>query len=355
WNNRNVHSGEDLQCWFSRTVDLFLYDAIFSLNYISELSKICNEHKIKYIAWTYEPLCEAINVKETIDNKCNHIFSFDRKEVQQKQNAGIDTVRHLPMGIHLGRLKKTRISKEDRLKYSADISFVGDLYEKETESLTQNMNDAATGYIEALIDMQSILYGCYFLEELMNEKVFYKILCEEIKSLDEDEMEVKRVELINRMAYMATRKERLILINLLGKYHDMRCYCSESRGILDDTDRRYISDYMNEFPKIAVCSKINLSPTTRNIQTAIPVQSLEIMGGGGGFLLSNYQEELVENYVDGEEVVVYESYVDAMEKATYYLKHKETREQIRKNGYIKTCASFNMDTQIKTILKNVEL
>ena len=50
-------------------------------------------------------------------------------------------------------------------------------------------------------------------------------------------------------------------------------------------------------------SKINLNITLRSITSGMPLRALDIMGAGG-FLLSNYQQELAENYIDGEELVL---------------------------------------------------
>ena len=54
-----------------------------------------------------------------------------------------------------------------------------------------------------------------------------------------------------------------------------------------------------------------------------------------GFLLTNYQEDMLEYFEPGIDFVYYDSYEDLMKKADYYLNHEEERQQIAKNGYEK--------------------
>ena len=70
-----------------------------------------------------------------------------------------------------------------------------------------------------------------------------------------------------------------------------------------------------------------------------------------GFLLSNYQMELAEYFVEGEEMVMYESMEDAYMKCKFYLENKELRDTILEKGYQKVCRDFNMEDRIKTMFE----
>ena len=80
------------------------------------------------------------------------------------------------------------------------------------------------------------------------------------------------------------------------------------------------------------CSDINLNITVKCLQTGIPQRALDIMGCGG-FLLSNYQEELLDVLVPDRDFVYYESFTDAFEKAKFYLEHEDLRKKIARSGY----------------------
>lgn len=72
--------------------------------------------------------------------------------------------------------------------------------------------------------------------------------------------------------------------------------------------------------------------------------------GAGGFLLSNYQEELLEHFVNEEEMVVYESMEDAVAKIDFYLRHEELRVKIAENGKRKTLKEHSLQDRLEQIL-----
>ncbi|MBR4515119.1 MAG: glycosyltransferase family 1 protein [Lachnospiraceae bacterium] len=68
--------------------------------------------------------------------------------------------------------------------------------------------------------------------------------------------------------------------------------------------------------------------------------------GMGGFLLSNYQPELDEFFVDGEDLVLYTSTHDLINKVEYYLSHEEERTAIALNGQQKVFSLFSIEHQL---------
>ena len=109
-------------------------------------------------------------------------------------------------------------------------------------------------------------------------------------------------------------------------------------------------DYVEEMPKIFACTKINLNPPLRCIQSGIPLRALDVMGAGG-LLLSNYQPELSEQFADREEVVLYESVEDAFAKAKFYLEHEEIRREIAIRGQQKVFTEYALQERFGEILE----
>lgn len=76
---------------------------------------------------------------------------------------------------------------------------------------------------------------------------------------------------------------------------------------------------------------------------------LDILGAGG-FLLSNWQQELDEYYTDGTDVVMYKSLNELVNKAEYYLSHEDERRNIAINGHQKTNKLFELNKKLSEIL-----
>ena len=122
--------------------------------------------------------------------------------------------------------------------------------------------------------------------------------------------------------------------------------------MLPHVKNRGIADSERVMPKIFKCSKIHLNITLRSIKSGVPQRALDIMGCGG-FLMANYQPELAEYFIPGEDLVLYDSVDDLIQKIDYYLSHEEERLQIAKNGYEKVKRYHTYDTRLTEILNTV--
>ncbi len=108
-------------------------------------------------------------------------------------------------------------------------------------------------------------------------------------------------------------------------------------------------DYHREMPQVFKNSKINLNITLRSIHTGIPLRVLDILSCGG-FVLSNYQEELAEYFKVGEELELFENPDEAAEKIDYYLTHEEERQKIAGQGQQAVWERFDLKQQLKKLL-----
>ena len=68
-------------------------------------------------------------------------------------------------------------------------------------------------------------------------------------------------------------------------------------------------------------------------------------------MLTNMQPELMEYFIPGEDVAVYEDMKDMIAKVQFYLEHEELRKRIAHNGYLKACEMFRFDDRIKYMLE----
>ena len=64
--------------------------------------------------------------------------------------------------------------------------------------------------------------------------------------------------------------------------------------------------------------------------------------GSGGFLLTNFQEDLLDDFIPKEDFVFYESETDFIRQIAWYLSHEKERQQIIDNciGKMKESHTF---------------
>lgn len=340
----------NLEAVFSANVDA---DYVFSFNYSPIISNACQEKNIKYISWVYDsPFMNIYSF--TVPNPVNRIFVFDYALFQEFEQAGIDTVFYMPLGVDEDYLEK-RCGKIDEIfggthaeKFDSDISLVGSLYTEKQHRLYDKFDGIspyAKGYLDALVESQKHIYGEFILERLLPDQIeeemqlFYP--CDPNPTTV---MTPKQIYSQFVLARQVTSIERREILEMLGKIElpDSKLsggngkivrslYTNDSSVKIQGWNNMGPVDYYEKMPLVFRDSKINLNITLRSIKTGIPLRIFDIMGAGG-FVLTNYQAELLEYFTPGEDLVIYEDYEDLKNKVEYYLTHEDERRKIAENG-----------------------
>lgn len=327
------------------------FDVCFSTLIYPIIALLCFEHNIPYVVWSYD---SPINLQtpEGLDYPTNHFYLFDKSEVKRWNQLGYFCFHHLPLAVNTQRLKK--ICRYDS-SFSCDVSMMGKLYNSTLPYLRNFMNQYCQGYIDSLINIQLNMYGCFLIDNALTDSLLSQIN----SSLSEKEAEftnVTKAQLSYSISTQITYIERITLLRQLASKCKTNLYTynisQNEKKLLNNVNINGPVSYGFEMPNLFYSSKINLNPTLKNIQTGICLRALDILGCGG-FLLSNYQEELAEHFIDGKEIVLYESIDDAVEKAYFYLKHDALRNKIALAGQERTAKDFKFRDRIKILFSEL--
>lgn len=334
------------------------YDFVFSFNYIPIVSNICNEFEMPYVSWVYDsPYIHVYSY--TVLNPCNYIFLFDYAVYQELHGAGIQTVYYLPLAVNPERILRLNNTPDKKAKFGADISFVGSLYNEPKHRLYDKFADVspyAKGYLDAIIDAQKKVYGYYFLGELLDDSILEEL--QRVYPTDPNAPSVMKPRDIYAdyvLARQVTALERQEILKLLGERipnRNIKLFTNNVQTNIAGVKVAGQVDYNKEMPYVFANSKINLNISLKSIKTGIPLRVFDIMGSKG-FLLTNYQEELLQYFEPGVDFVYYENYEDLLAKAEYYLAHEEERLEIAENGYRKVCAEHRIEMRIREMIEVV--
>lgn len=99
---------------------------------------------------------------------------------------------------------------------------------------------------------------------------------------------------------------------------------------------------------------LNLSNASVPMSQQIKGRNFEIPGCGG-FLLTNYVENLEEYYNINQEIVCFDQVDDLIDKARYYLTHEAERALIAEAGYRRTLLDHTFDARFIEILRIINL
>lgn len=344
FSNKDTRQNAEIEAALMEKLHETVPDAVFSFNYFPLVSNVCKKEGLPYLSWIYDSPYVMLYSYTTV-NPCNHIHVFDKALCREFQTAGIKTVHYLPMAANTDRL--------DRLSAATayDVSFVGSLY---TESHNffdrmKTLSDYARGYLEGLMNAQMQIQGYNFIQESLSPimEELYQAL-----PMDPNPDGVETREYLYAQ-YVINRKltglERLRLLTAISQRHTLDLFTIDKTFTLPNLRNHGTADYYTEMPLVFKKSRINLNISLRSIRSGIPLRAFDIMGCGG-FLLSNYQEDFLENFTPGEDFVCYESEQDLLQKIDYYLAHEDERQAIAKNGHDKVAAAHTYRDRVRQML-----
>lgn len=322
------------------------YQAVLSVNFSPLISEICEKSGIRYVSWVYDSPVHIKNLA-SMKRSVNQIYFFDRGEADGYRKMGIDA-RHMTLAADTGVFGQT-IANAAKYSYDTDISLIGKLYQTEYQYFTAPLSGYLRGYLEGIVNSQLKIYGGYLIPELINQDLLAQMNADYQKA-SKDGFVMGRRELEFMLACETTGRERYLALSLLSGRHQVDLYSEDQDDRLKNVRARGYADYYKEMPSIFAKSRVNLNISLKTIRTGIPLRAIDVMGCGG-FLISNFQEELAEHFVLGEECVVYESLEDLCVKTEYYLKHEAERKKIAAAGFEKVKRDFTFEERIKKMLE----
>lgn len=331
------------------------FDCVFTVNFYPSISDLCNVYHIRYVSWIVDsPVLELF--ASSISNEWNRVFVFDREQYREIHRYNPGRIFHYPLAVDTEYKQKNifeAIAGNRAEKFRSDISFVGSLYsEKDPMNDLKDAPPYLTGYLEGICEAQLKVYGYYFIEEMLNEKImedfkshvhsYYSMKCDNYLT---DRMIIGQYYLGNHITSM----ERQRLIARISENNPTDVYTRSDTSSIKKANCRGGCETLTEMPVIFHESRINLNPTSKAIRSGIPLRVFDILACEG-FLLSNYQTELCELFVPGEDFVYYESIDQVPELTEYYLEHETERREIAHNGYVKVKDQYNYMVRLNGLL-----
>lgn len=331
------------------------YHYVFSLNFVPVVSRACKIFEIPYISWSVD--CpEFMLFSKTLSNSCNYVFLFDRDMVQKFSSRNPNHIFYMPLGTNTERWDKIKVSKEDRKRFQTDVSFVGSLYTDKSKYRSYEMDkllpDYLRGFCNGLVEAQLKVYGYNFLDDVVTEE-----MAQEFKKyagwdeLPEDYVDVTKETVANDfLGLRCTELERIRLLRKISENFSLDMYTQSDSKFVPNANYQGVVNYTTDMAKVFQCSKINLNFTSKSIKTGVPLRIFDILGAGG-FLLTNYQQELPEYFDIGQDLVVYENEEDLIWKIQYYLEREEERMQIARNGQKKVRQLYTWKHRVEDIME----
>lgn len=148
------------------------FDFCFSYNFFPLMATACYKCNINtfLLSMTVHKLNYILILSHTL---LIIFFLFDSSLVTQFQKEGVSTFYYMPLPVNANRIHSLLQKPYDSARLSADVSFVGSLY-NENHNLydsLQGISSYTKGYLDAIMQAQSHVYGYNFLEECLTPPI----------------------------------------------------------------------------------------------------------------------------------------------------------------------------------------
>lgn len=329
---------------------------VITQDFSAVVARACDAAHIPYISWVYDSPQRSLYLKEAL-LPMNYIFVFDKKQCERLKAIGIQHVFHQPLAGNIAKASILKITDEDIEKYSSDISFVGQMYQRSyQESFFRCAPPEAKEQFDLFFSKTVCNWkkGCTIFNQLgpdANEYMLRGLIEQDYNNYRIDKKYAGEVLIVATTIAGMERKAVLCEAAQLGQCDLYTNSLVEEKAFANVRIHPPI-DYNSEIYKVYFSSKINLNITMRAIESGIPQRIFDIMSVGG-FVLTNEQEEIEELFTPGVDLVTFQSLDEMKDKIGYYLSHERERIRIAMNGYQKVRDYYSYPHQLTTILKNL--
>ena len=332
---------------------------VFSINFFPALAEICNIYQVVYVSWTVDvPVMELFS--PALSRPCNRCFMFDRSQYEYFRDRNPGHIFHLPLATNTERWDRVigTASAAERRRFSSDVSFIGSLYkEKNPYPKVRGLSDRIRGYLDGVMNAQMQLWGVNFLEHMITDEVlseFEKNVADMHMPLCDGDIAAQRYLIAHSfLGSQLAETERTLYLGALSEHFPLELYTLSDASALPKANvHPKGANSLTEMPLIFHESRINLNITMRPIATGLSLRLFDVCGCGG-FLLTNYQEELPELYEPGLEVETFSSAEELLDKTGWYLEHEEERAAIARAGYERTKAGHTYEKRITEMVRIV--
>ena len=322
------------------------YDCVFSYDFFPNISEVCQEYEIPYISWVFD--CPHYTLDSpAVNNDVNRIYVFDRAMYEDMRGKGIETINYSPLAVNKLRLSEVCRQLDDEtggnIVYEHDVCFLGNLYDNEYNFYDQVnfLPDGLKGYLDGVIAAQERFFG----SDLFSDKrvVTDEIMSELRKYINFEDtgtytLNYDRI-LLDILRKKVTVNERHNILRSMGAHYDTVLYTAPGARAIDNVKNLGMAHYTMKMPRVFHRSKVNLNISLRSILSGVPLRVLDILAAGG-FLVTSYQPEIAEYFIDGEDLVIAYTPEEMVEKVGFYLENDDLRRQIALNGQKKVFENF---------------
>ena len=287
-------------------------------------------------------------------------FMIDRQYMTRAVDGGLKHIYHLPLGTNCRRFTP-KANGFHVPENGHDLSFVGRLMAHRLKMLLQaifrKMPDFPRNLIQVM-DRAAALYMQDFKADL--DEIISRAMVLANSGVELPGPEVRKL-MLSFIDFAASMKQRTEIVTSF-KGFNLQVYGDKewsqvlppgcTTGPMNNRCDVTFPYYGEEIVDVYRGSKINLNITKYQLKTAINQRVFDVPACGG-FLLTDYREDLEQCFEVGKEIIFYEDQEDLKEKVSYYLSHPQDRKRLATAGMDRVRREHDFSNRLHFIFSKV--
>lgn len=348
----DLGNSQDLAKVVYEEVKLHKPNFIFTITYFGLLPRLFDELKIPYVAWvTDDPITNELPPPSPYF----HLFIHEKGAVDEVKGLGYENLYHLPLAANPKRYSQI---PKDKKRFRWEVSFLGnagpiweDGYSCHEELYPLLSKEMITKMIDSLRNdpLQDILKVFFEVKTGASNKDASRFAKELEERHPAKAYQIKGW--LKPLKSEAMKWRRRDIIKEIADHIEIHLYGDTCWGYLVGNSKAVYHGKVWDIDAIVGIyngSKINMNVQSNIYNTGLNYRTFTIPASGG-FMISDYRDELLELFCE-EEVVYFKERCELVELINYYLKAPNEREKIAKRARERVLREHTYKERMKRVL-----
>ncbi len=300
--------------------------------------------KIPFASWYVDSPMLIIKHYERNLSPCCAVFLWDEDYIRDIRALGFDKVHYLPLAADPTVFRPIDRAKNPLASQANEVAFVGNSMAKKIQKRLERLG--LTNEHKSFIEELGRVYaqsGARNVGDIL-EQARYKG-----HPLVQEMQNGKRVDFETLVMWQATQIYRLKYIQMLEPFNPVIRGDDGWHGVLNGTFRIGPElSYYDELNYFYNVSKINFNITSTQMRNSVNQRVFDVPALGG-FLLTDYKQQLEGLMEIGKEAVCYRDREEIPELVRFYLKHERDRKNIAEHGRRRILAEHTYVHRVKEL------
>ncbi len=300
--------------------------------------------KIPFASWYVDsPMLIIKHYERNLSPYCA-IFLWDEDYIQDIRALGFDKVHYLPLATDPNVFRPIEPTKNPLLSHRNEVSFVGNSMVRKIRKRLQRLglSNEHKPFVEELgkAYARSSVRNVGDILELEQYKRHYLV---------QRMQNGKRVDFETLIMWEATQTYRLKYVQMLESFNPVIRGDDGWHAVLNGTFRTGPElSYYDELNYFYNVSEISFNITSTQMRNSVNQRVFDVPASGG-FLLTDYKQQLEGLMKIGEEIACYRDKEEIPELIRFYLKHERQRKNIVEQGRKRVLAEHTYVHRLKEL------